>query len=531
MKMKILCTVAFSGLLIALHAAAPQRGADRLRELVVFPSVDLNISFGFHSYGKGWVADDNSDLHEKSAQLRESLKQQPDDPEQLFQLGDVSDKLGDTNEARVCYQRIEKVCRARIVGSPQDGLSFTTLGEALYELGQPEEAEIAFRKATMLSTNEWRCWAGLGDFLADRAWHWLLPGCHVQLGQVPSAEVLAYQPPPESLKRAEAAVQEASRCYERSATLAPKEPEVFFQRAGFMSYSNTLDCFFRHYRDKETIEPKAWLVSFFSRETTGNLRKAADLKPKDSKYLSLAIYFDFIRTGMLEGFTDETLRDTLNKESHQAMAHLESISEGSDKKAAVDALENLGMLNLMLKNPSVAADQFRRAVALDPAREQAWDGLLGTMIESASPDELLAVCQARLKAKNSPRNHLILSKQFARMKKWQEAGEQAKIVAGLDTNNIVPPLMLAALALKQSADTNQLAVAKQNLGRGFELLRNLPAGGKEQGSRWRELMLNGAIGCALEGAPESPQQVRNVLNLVLNSFPDDKDAREILGAL
>jgi tetratricopeptide (TPR) repeat protein len=531
MKIRLTCTVFISWLLIAIHAAATQGDADRLRELVVFPDIKLNFGFGMHGAGQGLVVDEYADPHEKLAQLRESLKQQPDDLDRLFQLGDALEEGGNTNEARVCYQHIEKLCRTRIAGRPRDGLSFTRLGGALCELAKPEEAENVFRKATMVSSNEWRCWAGLGYFLGSRAWQFLRPGFQLQYGQMPSPEVLAYRPPPESLNRAEAAIQEASRCYDRAAAPAPREAEVFFQRAGFMSCSNTLECFFRHYRDKETVEPKTWLVAFFPKEMVADLKKAAELEPKDSKFLSLAIYFDFARTVALVGFTDETLPDVLKKQSHDAMAHLEAISVGSDKKAAVEALENLGMLNVMLRNLPVAADQFRRALALDPTREQSWNGLFTAIIESASQDELLAACQARLKAKNSMMNHLILSKQFARMKKWQEAGEQARIAGALDTNNIVPPLMLAALALKQSADPHQLAAAKQNLDRGFKLLRVMPDGEKKQGTRWRELTLDGAIYSALADETENKQQFRDDLNQLLKDSPEDKEAGEILRAL
>jgi hypothetical protein len=86
-------------------------------------------------------------------------------------------------------------------------------------------------------------------------------------GQTPSQEVLDYRPSADALKKSEASLAEASRCYDRAMALAPQEPEVFFQRAGYLSISNSQNCFFRHYRDNEKIDSNTWLLGFYSKES------------------------------------------------------------------------------------------------------------------------------------------------------------------------------------------------------------------------------------------------------------------------
>jgi tetratricopeptide (TPR) repeat protein len=206
------------------------------------------------------------------------------------------------------------------------------------------------------------------------------------------------------------------------------------------------------------------------------------------------------------------------------MTRLENLSEVPDKKTAAGALENLGMLNITFGNSQAAATDFRRAISLDPTREQSWDILLGTLKDSASPDELVAICTSRLKYKNSARNHLLLGKLYANQKIWDKATEQAAIANEFETNNIISSLLLAAVALKQSDQTNYLSIADINLSRAKAILEKTPDN-DEKTKRWREFMLDGAIFCALNNQPEI---ARDWAKEVLKYFPNDETAQEIL---
>jgi tetratricopeptide (TPR) repeat protein len=346
-------------------------------------------------------------------------------------------------------------------------------------------------------------------------------------GQVPPKAILDYRPSAETLEKSEAMRDEAARCFDRAMAIAPKEPEVFFQRAGYMSMSNLQNCYIRYYRDGEKITTNEWLLAFISKETIANLQKASELKPKDYQYVSLAAYFEWFNAKLQSkavSFDPDTLPDAARQFIHDSMIRLENLSEDADKKIAAGALENLGMLNMMFGNMPEATTDFRRAVALDSTRGQSWDLLFISLFDSASPDELLAVAQARLKIDDSARNHIVLSKIFAqKMGKWKEATEQAEIAEKLETNNIVPPLLLAAIALKQSEQTNYLSIAGTNLIRAETIQQKMPKG-NELMKRTREWGLDTIIYYILNNQTD---WAKYTLNKFSKLFPDDETAKEI----
>lgn len=522
-------------LALAGRANAPQRGSDRLRELVVLPTINLSFYIGMDFQINQWVIHENEDLLEKITRLRDEVNRHPDDIDLLLRLGNALDQNGQTNESKTCFLVAEKLCRKRIAARPQDGSSMTKLGVALNELGRVDEAEHALRNATLIASNDWRCWTSLGNFLGNKPVQMFPESLRrrFSFSQAPR-EILDYRPSGEMLVSAETSCNEASRCFDRAVTLAPKAPAMFIQRAGYLSMSNWYGCFFRHIRNNDKIEPKNLLIAFFSDETSDSLQKAAAIETKDYQLTGAAAYFEMVNQMLQGNFTNGFKLDLLPVKSRQtiqtSMTRLENLAQGSDTKVAAGALENLGFLYVFLKDESRAVDCLRRAVALDPTREQSWNGLLGLLAGTATPSELLAICQSRLKAKDSARNHLVLAKQFAKMGKWSEACEQANTVGKLETNNVIAPLMLAAVALKQSADTNQLSVATDNLRRTAELLQKMPDS-EEKLAHWRELLLNLAIATNLEGSADSLEYSRRCLRAVLSSNPDDEDARNILSAL
>jgi len=75
-------------------------------------------------------------------------------------------------------------------------------------------------------------------------------------------------------------------------TIAPKEPEIFSQRAGFICVSNWQNYSFQHYHNDKKVASSQWLSAFFSLETIANLQKAADLSPKNYEFISAAAYIE-----------------------------------------------------------------------------------------------------------------------------------------------------------------------------------------------------------------------------------------------
>jgi tetratricopeptide (TPR) repeat protein len=522
---------------ISLQAASPPRGNDRLQELVVFPEIKLTFGLGIDFQGGELVINKYEDPAVGIARVREEMKRQPDNTRPLLQLGNLLEDNGDNSEAQDCYRKAEQLCRARITARPKDGLALTELGKSLWQLDKYEEAENAYRKAVLVSSNEWRCWDGLGNYLANHPFFMMFPEKlrnQFTIGPVPPPhEILDYRTTPKSFKKAEASLGEASRCFDVAMALAPKEPDVFFQHAGFICTSNWQSCFFRHSRNREEISASQWSLTFFSQETIANLQKAADLSPKDFGLNSLVAYFEWFRAALLahwpsNNFTIDMLPEKTKQSIHSTMTRLEDLSEAPDKKAAAGALENLGFLNMTFQNVTEAKVDFRRAVALDPTREASWDLLLGAMLNSgASPEEIVSVCESRLKHQNSVRNYLLLAKALTKEEKWDEAAVQAEIAGKLETNNIVPPLFIEAIALKKSAATNYLAAAKLCMKRADAIWQTIPTSDRKV-EWWREFMLNGAILHALAG---QPKMAKDWVDEVLKDYPNDETAKEILKAL
>jgi hypothetical protein len=73
-----LCAVVFS-----VNAETQPRGADRLRELVIFPKIDFHFSLGINCQNNEWVINQNGDSPSKIVEQREKLKRQPDDVKHL----------------------------------------------------------------------------------------------------------------------------------------------------------------------------------------------------------------------------------------------------------------------------------------------------------------------------------------------------------------------------------------------------------------------------------------------------------------
>lgn len=517
-------------------AETQPRGPDRLRELVIFPNINLSFGLGLRQQDNHWVISQIVDLRGEIAGQRNELQRQPNDAQQLMHLGYLLDCDGETNESRSCYLKAEQLCRDKVAANPQDGSALVDLGESLDALGNEEEAESNFRKATLVSSNEWPCWVGLGNFLPNQWFSSMFPTnlqSQIVPGRMLSQEAMNFRPSAEALGRAEAACRESSRCFDHAMLLAPNEPEVFLQRAGYMSISNWQDCFFRHCRNNEEINPKNWLLSFFSRETIANLKKAAELKPKDYQCISFATYVEYF-VPMMQANQPDFSKDQLPEASRQslqdAMTRLENLSRDPDKKTAAGALENLGFLNFVFGNHTSATANFRQALALDPAREQAWDMLLGALAVSGSPEEKVEACKARLKQKDSARNHLLLARAFEHQKKWDKAGEQSQAALESEPDNIIAHLELMALDLVQSSGTDFMAKASDQYARTEAAYEKLPVNNEKQ-SRWRELTLNLAILDGLASEPEYQKAARVCLEAVLKHYPDDKQAKDISDAL
>lgn len=521
---------------LATHAAAPPHGADQLSALVVSPELKMTIKWELQCHNDEWMIDENPDVAEELAKQREIVKLQPENMEALMRLAYLLGSNGQTNDAVADYQTAEQFYRKKVAANPRDGASFMALGKAIDGQGKSDEAESIFRKATLISPNEWEGWAAFGTHLQNASLTALFSNDirnMISPGQAPSPAVLAYRPTPAALERAEALRAEAIRCCDRALKLAPEEPRLYVQLAGLQGHANWENCYLRYYRDGDKITPEEWISAYLSKGIAANLKKAAELKPMDYQYTAMVAFFDCMipmaqrsvqPTGGMSSLNG--MPDDARQSIHQAMAQLENLAHGGDEKNEAGALEMLAILNMTMGNNQAVLDDCRRAVKLDPMRDGAWDLLLIVLEKDPSPDasQITAACEARLKTRDSERNHVLFGHILAKLKKWDDAKAQAEIAEAMDTNDVVPPLMLAAIALRQGNQMNFLAEAKNDLEHANAVFGKNSTRA-EAAERWRELMLNAAI---FDVFINQPRQAASYAQTVLKQFPDDSVAPEIL---
>jgi len=527
-----------------VNAAAPPHGKARLRELAVFPKLNLTFGWGFDFQGGTLnYTDNNADPLEEIARLRQELKQQPDNIQRFLQLGGLLDQNNETNESQICYQKAEQLCRNRLTVNPRDGLILSDLGQALLALNKKDEAESVSRRATLISSNEWKCWVCLGQILENRSIEQLFPQKSVAsifaLANSAPQKLLNYRPPPSALERAEASSSEAAKCFDRAVAAAPKEADVFVCRAGYKIISNLENLLIQHFRSNDNLEPnKLRSIFFFTKTAVPDIQQAARLSPNNYKIIGMAACFEWINAvvqAMPQKLTFDTLPYETRRSIREAMTRLENLSLDSDKRKAAGALEFLGCLNMTISGSDAAGCRaaepyFRRAVSLDPSRDTSWNMLLGVLHgESAPSEDMVTVCESRLKYKNSAWNHLLLAKTLQKQEQWAKATEQAAAAIKLETNNVAARLMLFALCIRQSSDPKYLTIADQDMHSFSTNALNEITSEDEKADRAREILLNTAI---LWGLNDQPERAKELLRTtVLKKNPDDKDAREIMSVL
>ncbi len=514
-------------------APAPKRGKERLLELVVAPKVDLSFKFDFSSSQTFSDLTNEASLSDQVARLRGEVKQSPDDARLLIQFGELLHRNADTNAAKECFQKAAASAEKHLNNRPLDGLSQIDLGDAYWELNKVEAAEHAYRKATQVSSNEWRCWVALGEFLDSQVAEVLLPTNSDATAT--STSVKSAQPSSEEMERVMKWRAEAAPCFDRAVALAPQDVEVYLRRAWHKHKEADVNRLIQHYRTGEKLDNIG--RSTYSKDSIPDLKKAAALQPQAYQLIALTAYFEWLSgaIGMTATESDRPpefpdFSATSRRSIADAMERLREIGNSSDPKRAAGALELLAGLQMLTQirmgftNDLMIRD-MKRAVSLDPTREGAWDLLLGGLLETASPEELAQACESRLKQKKSARNYLLLAKSLYRCGSYGKAVEAAEAGLKLEAKNIALNLMLAATLMRQDKEWAQVESVLERVGEFTAEIKD----SEEKAQRASELGLNMAIGMAIKGSPE---EAKALLNAIARKFPEEEErAKEIFDAV
>jgi tetratricopeptide (TPR) repeat protein len=518
------------------RGAAPTHGKEALRELAVFPTYALTIAYGFNFNGREWRIDDGHSLAEEISALRTELKSDPGDIDRVLHLAYLLSLDNQTNDGLQIAQQAEDLCRKHLDATPQDGVLLVQLGEALGDQGKGDEAESMLRRSVLVASNDWRPWSSLGIYLEGKSIRYLLPDTNDLAGAGSLSRViervLTFQPTGENLRTSEEIHREAGRCLQRAVKLGGKDPEMWIEYAGGEITRGFQRLVYRHWHDQQSLDGSALMKCFYSGFAASNLRKASELRPRDYRLVCVAAYMEYAAAVGSSGGTapantppKDLLSDAARKSVHEAMTRLDDLSNDPDKKIAAGATESLAFLTLVNGDNAGAIAGFRRAVALDPSREQSWDALLGLSPKSDSLD----ICESRLKVSDTAFNHVLLASCWRKQQDWEKCRAEAEAALKLEPDNLAARLTIVALLIRQSTDNDSLAALPYLLKSISDILEKT-TGTNEDKERYREFALNSILGHALWNYPDVAP-ARDLLDQFSKMFPDDVDAAKIRAAL
>ncbi len=444
--------------------AAPERSQNKLRSLATLPEITVSLGMGIGSFDGPYLYESPQEQAAKILTLQRELKENPKDGEGYFRLGRYLKEAKREKEADEAYAQAVRLLRPRAEARPQDSRLQAQFADALSEAGQGEEAERVLQAGVRIAPEGWPCWVGLGE-ASGAKWLRVLSGSPGKsVGSVPEAlqrwvEMLRRQPSPDQIEEARQYQKEADRCFDRAVALAPKEPEVYLARAKHRSFIGMWEQLLAQWRGRGAGSPDKFFAAVFSPEAAADLAQVARRSP--TNYAAIGYWgmaeasSSFVKRG--DGKPLESLPESSRKNVLEAMRLLENLTDHPNRRVASGAAEVLGMMRLIIDDMPGAMASFRRATALDPSREQAWDGLVGLTANNGKPEDLVALCEERIQHADTAANRLALAKACYLADLDDKALANARQAVRLEPENPVAQLCAGALLLRRpSADKPEL---------------------------------------------------------------------------
>jgi Tfp pilus assembly protein PilF len=529
-KMLILLTMSLA---LTLGATTPELGKDKLRNLVKLPTIGFQASWTFDAE-RGFILGSNThDVSNKIAALQLELKNDDGDAARYLHLGELYSAISHVPAARNNFMLATELFRKRVDLQPDDGLLLAGFGQALQGAGKNAEAESVLRKAVLLAPKESKCWLALGRFLDARARHALLEApapADDDANTGNSADKIS----PAQVSQAQKWMDEAGHCFEQAITAAPEDAEGYFRRAMHRSLHNMLLNQIR-LASGEQKQDVDLLTDYFSPEGLADLQRSSRLDAKNYRLIANTVLYEIYTACAKKGqikwheFSWNSLPDKSQRSIREELARLENLGENPDPQIAAGALEALGVIQgPVFHETRNCLANLRRAVALDPSREQAWELMASTTAQGEHYDELLALAEDHVRQNDNTRNRIVLAKAYEKLKRWDEAEEEIEIALKDSPEDFTLNLGFGALLLKRSQDDpSVLSDADGWLAHAQELLKKIPPGERTR-QQIVELTLTRSIYFALTDEVET---ARLWVRSVLDQDKDNPMALEILSAM
>ncbi len=520
---------------IALQAVTPELGKAKLRRLVKMPGISFSADWSFDPEKGFKLGSHDADTTAQIAALRKDLARDSSDADRYRRMGTLYAEINDLGNAQSASTRAIQYYRKRVDLQPDNALLLSDLGQTLQVNGRAEEAESLLRRAVQLEPKEWKCWLALGKFLDSEARRDISQRSKpAATGRGAKAASSSTELASDRVGLGRKRLEEAEVCYNAALTNAPSEAEIYLRRGLHRTLQSFLLNEIREASGERKPETEV-LSDYFSTESLEDLRQASRLDPRDYRLLgNLALYEIYGlnarsgKIGLSQEFGWTALPDNSQDLLRVVIARLEDLSQDADPKMAAGALEVLGILQgsvLHERNRSLAS--LQRALALDSTREQAWELAAGTLARAGDFEQLLSLCEDRLKQKDSLRSHLLLAKAYEKLKRWEEAEEEVVAALKKAPNDLGANLSISALMLRRSSDPGALAEAGTWLQRCDKIFAGLTAQQKPRQTVIDFTLIRG-IYLALADEVESARQW---FNSVIEADQENELAREALATI
>lgn len=527
--------------LAVLVLAAPARALDRdaLRRLVPLPRVEVHFNFAFADPTGPKVSDDEARL-----QLAAGFNAAR--PKDLDRRGQLLYQLKRYDEAKAAYAQAARGWSEQIKARPEDADLLVRLGLSLNGAGQDAEAEARLRRAVAVAPRSADAWIALGKVLLSEATGAVLPsgmsmsfsGAQVQQ-TAGDAEIMQQRPAEDAIARAQASLDGARAAYDRAVEVAPQDPNAYDQRIGFRMGEGFTRAMLEALRADATATRIAAMrggaqgmaQGMFSPASSPDLRQIAHLRPDDVQALGAAALFEIIGFARREaeaGHQNEItqLWPLLPEEARASvrfsMERLQVLAR-PDTRGGAEASEALGILQYLAGQGEDAQKSLRRAIGLDPSRDQAWGLLTSILRESNRFDAMAVLLEEQVRHADTAANRLTLAKAYDKLGQTERVGEQVRAALAREPGDLSANLALAVL-LMRGGDAS-LARAGEQMAQVARLLA--PPAEPSQLQTVDYAVLRGFY-LALNGQPDA---ARAQLQAALKSEADNQSAQQALAAL
>ncbi len=519
--------------LLAARGAVDEPIAHRIRKAVRLPRVNISFNIGgtttFEWLDRPAVADPKAEI----ARLRGLLKNEPKDAEILADISRVSIQLDDSKAFEAAAKASVAAWRRWATAVPDDRKVQLGFAKALRAAGDAAEAERVLRRVVAAGDPPWETRRELASLLGDRASEPFFRGADGAPGPIVGGPAVASTVAEESGVR----LNEAIRMADALVASTSSEPRVWLLRAQ-LHWQRTVMDFARNPPKENADRLRQTTLWMFPESVVPDLEEARRLLPNEPRLVlqivtaqlgdSLA---DLLTAGAASGGADALARLPSAKRAavEEGFARLDRIARENDPAIKAIALEQTAMLRLIAHGDLRGAGELaRRALRLDPRRNEAFEVAMNALLRDEKIDWKLAeeIARERLKARPEARTRLMLVKIMEEQGRADAA--LAEIHAAMKDFPGNAPIEVAHMALRvQQGQWPGTPGEGPDLDKVRKLIEAMPDG-EAKGMLYANFVVTAAATVALGGDAAGARQI---LDRVLQQSKDDGYANAMASLL